>query len=477
MHTSNNSTGTGVSLPPTAIVIFGGTGDLAQTKLFSALLDLFAHGALPDRFAVIGVSRKPLSDDEYRDFVRDSLAVKRHSYAADIVSHFCGHFVYQSGNFDDQSTYDAVATQLKRFEDGVGQCTDKLFYLAVPPQLYKEIFTSLDESGLMQLCDGIDSWARILVEKPFGRDLETAEMLEKELCARFTEEQIYRIDHYLAKDAIENIIALRFANTILSDSWHKDQVESIHIKMAETKDVNNRGSFYDGVGALRDVGQNHILQILALLTMDPVDVTSVASIRSARANILGHLLPPSLVRKGQYVGYRETSGVAPDSKTETYFKLVTGINLTQWSGVPITLEAGKALGKDLNEVVVTFRPHEQNLAKSAQQKIRNVLTMQFSPEQRIVLTVWVKKPGFAFDLEERVLELVHTSAEDKYSPEAYERVLFDCITGDQTRFVSGDEVMAAWKFITPLLSSADSTIEEYEPGSAGPTAEALPSVT
>jgi glucose-6-phosphate 1-dehydrogenase len=476
MYTPIGSMEARVSLPPTAIVIFGGTGDLAQTKLFSALLDLFAHGALPDRYTIIGISRKALTDAEYQSFVRECLAVKRHAYAPEIITQFCEQFRYLSGNFDDRTTYEAIATALNTFDATVGQCTNKLFYLAVPPQLYSSIFTLIDESDLMHLCDGVGSWARILVEKPFGRDLETAEQLEKELCARFTEEQIYRIDHYLAKDAVENIIALRFANTVLSDSWHTAQVESIQIKLAETKDVATRGSFYDGVGALRDVGQNHVLQILALLTMAPEDITTVTSIRQARAEILEHLSVPSRVCRGQYAGYTTTPGVAPDSTTETYFKITTELALPRWAGVPITLEAGKALDKNLNEVVVTFRPQVkwQHVAEPHVRDYRNVLTMQFSPEQRITLSVWVKKPGFAFSLEERVLELVHAPAEDTYSPEAYERVLFDCITGDQTRFVSGAEVMAAWKFITPLLAQADTTIVKYEPGSAGP--ETLPAV-
>lgn len=458
------------SLPPTCIVIFGGTGDLAETKLYPALLDLYAHGALPNNFRIIGISRKSLSPVGYLEFVRNSLEKKIGSYERGVVEQFTRHVEYRSGDFNEAKTYSDLLSLLKNFDDEVKQCTNKLFYLAVPPQLYSGIFKNLAESGLMSTCDGLLSWARVLVEKPFGRDLMTAQLLEEELCSRFTEEQIYRIDHYLAKDSIENIIALRFANTVLSDSWHNGQVESIAIRLLEKKDVANRGSFYDGVGALRDVGQNHVLQILALLTMAPSEISSVGVIRAARAEVLENLLPPSYVIKGQYKDFTQTAGVSPDSTTETYFKIETELAGARWSGVPITLEAGKALDRNINEVVVTFRP-QVNWQQKTEPHVkdhRNVLTMQFSPEQRITLSVWVKKPGFAFALEERVLELTRSEGEDAYSPEAYERVLYDCIAGDQTRFVSGDEVMAAWKFITPLLETASVPLTLYEAGTAGP---------
>ncbi len=454
------------SLPPTSIVIFGGTGDLAETKLYPALLDLYVHGALPNQFRIIGISRKALSPEEYHEFVKKSLEKKISSYEQSVVAQFCQHIEYLAGDFGLASTYSELLSLLKEFDGEVMQCTNKLFYLAVPPQLYSGIFKYLDESGLMRTCDGVLSWARILVEKPFGRDLMTAEILEEELCSRFDEEQIYRIDHYLAKDSIENIIALRFANTILSDSWYNGQVESIAIRLLEKKDVANRGSFYDGVGALRDVGQNHVLQILALLTMTPSDISTVSAIRAARAEVLESLLPPTYVIKGQYKDFTKTIGVASDSLTETYFKIKTELSSSRWSGVPITLEAGKALDKNINEVVVTFRP-QVNWQRETEPHVkdhRNVLTMQFSPEQRITLSVWVKKPGFTFALEERVLELIRSEAVDAYSPEAYERVLYDCIAGDQTRFVSGAEVMAAWKFITPLLQTDNIPLFSYEVG-------------
>lgn len=462
-----------VTLYPTSIVIFGGTGDLAKTKLFPALLDLYVGGQLPDTFGIIGLSRKELSDEEYRQFVRDSIAHKGYSHDESIINDFCSHITYVAGSFVEPEAYERIKEALQRYDDSIGQCTNKLFYLAVPPQYYEIIFEHLAASQAMALCDNEDSWARLLVEKPFGRDLTTAQALEKKLCSLFAEEQIYRIDHYLAKGAIENIIALRFVNSVLADSWNGQAIESIHIKLLETKDVSNHGSFYDAIGTLRDVGQNHMLQIFALLTMPPADIHDPQAIRAARANALksleGHTLADST--RAQYDGYASTDGVADGSDTETYFKLTFSLEDKVWHDTIFTLEAGKALDNHTNEVVITFRPH--NIchcdAEDAPHEHRNTLTIQFAPKQHICLSMWTKGPGFSFTLREQELTLVKDDGEDCASPEAYERVLFDCITGDQTRFVSGDEVELAWRFITPILERfKDLPLETYASGSMGP---------
>ncbi len=438
---------------PTAIVIFGGTGDLAQTKLLPALLDLYTEGALPDTFLVVGLSRKEMTDVEYQAFVKESIARRGHLHEPATIDAFCGRLRYVHGSFDEATAYERVKEVLHEFDESLHLCTNKLFYLAVPPQYYEAIFTHLSDSKALALCDGVGSWSRLLVEKPFGNDLDT--------------------DHYLAKDSIENIISLRFANSIVSDSWNKERIESIEIRLLETKDVANRGSFYDGIGTLRDVGQNHMVQMLALLTMQAVDVHDAQSVRSARTAALQTLLrelPDSIVR-GQYRGYRGTPGVAEDSQTETYFKLSLVSEAPEWKGVRFTLEAGKALDTAVNEAIVTFRPLNQCHCAFLPMvhEHRNVLRITFAPEHRIALSMWIKKPGFTFELERRELELLHTASTDTHSPEAYERVLFDCIAGDQTRFVSGAEVEAAWRFITPILDSfATLPLALYEPGSAGP---------
>ncbi len=465
-----------LAMRPTGIVIFGGTGDLAKTKLFPALLNLYIAGQLPQRFGIIGLSRKELTDEEYRTFVQESIADKGHHYEESVVQDFCSHIRYVSGSFADEASYERVKEALYKYDESIGQCTNKLFYLAVPPEYYEVIFEHLHTSNALALCDEVDSWARLLVEKPFGRDLKTAQALEEKLCSLFADDQIYRIDHYLAKDAIENIVALRFVNTVLADSWNGQAVESIHIKLLETKDVSNRGSFYDMIGTLRDVGQNHMLQIFALLTMPPGDIHDAKAIRGARAAALRTLVPhmPEHIVRARYHGYAATTGVTEGSDTETYFKLSFMLDTEVWRGTTFTLEAGKALDQHINEAVITFRP--RNLcncdAEHGPHEHRNVLRMQFAPEQRMSISMWTKAPGFTFALREQELVLVSSDGEESASPEAYERVLFDCIAGDQTRFVSGEEVELAWQFITPILDRfKELPLHEYEPRSAGPLVE------
>ena len=458
---------------PTAIVIFGGTGDLAKTKLLPALADLYIKGLLPDNFQIIGLSRKEMSDEEYQVFAKDSLKVKNHNHENEVIEKFCSHLSYVQGSFDDGSTYERIKEKLNAFDSDIGQCSSKLFYLAVPPQFYSLIFSELNESNLMSLCNGENSWSRLLVEKPFGKDLDTAQKLEKQLCSLFDDDQIYRIDHYLAKDAIENIIAFRFSNNIIADSWNKNQIESIQVRLFEAKNVSNRGSFYDDIGTLRDVGQNHMLQVLALLTMQAVDVHDPKAVREARASILKELCPqqPQTIIRGQYEGYVDTVGVDPSSETETYFKLSVVSETNSWQGVQFILEAGKALSKNLSEAEVKFKaPDMCNCGFTNESHThQNILRITFSPKQQISLSMWVKKPGFDFMLEEKEFVLSSSEASESYSPEAYERVLYDCIVGDQTRFVSGDEVEAAWQFITPILEQFKTLpLHKYQEGEDGP---------
>lgn len=458
---------------PTTFVIFGGTGDLAKTKLLPALLDLYVADVLPDRFRIVGVARKTMSDEKYRATMLEHIQATDNEHDLDTIQEFCTHIVYQAGDFATDSTYHDVARCVTDFDKELGQCTNKLYYLAVPPELYAEIFRHVDQSSLMELCDEEGSWSRLLVEKPFGKDLETAEILERDLCNRFKEEQIYRIDHYLAKNAIENIISIRFANTVFADSWSVSDIESITIRLLETKDTSTRGSFYDGVGALRDVGQNHMLQILALLTMPPVPVDDVGAMRSARAQMLEALQPPTQVVRAQYQGYLDVEGVNPASTTETYFALTTTLDDAKWAGVPLKMEAGKAMNTAVSEAVVTFKPSPECRcnAEAKPHYHKNVLTITFAPQQTIAFKLWVKKPGFHYELVSQLLELVHEPGDDAYSPEAYERVLYDCIRGNQMRFVSGREVMAAWEFITPILGAAGGELKTYSAGSDGPSAD------
>ncbi len=440
---------------PTLITIFGGTGDLAQTKLLSSLFHLYAQHKLPTVFTILGLSRKDLSNETYREFVKECLIKKDIDIHTEVAKEFCSHIQYMQGDIDAAASYASLAERLRSFDSEIGQCTNKLFYLAVPPPLYSTIFTHIHESNLMSLCDGEGSWSRLLVEKPFGRDLETAQSLEKQLCTQFKEEQIYRIDHYLAKDAIENIMALRFSNGVLSDSWNGAHIESITIRLFESKDVSNRGAFYDSIGTLRDVGQNHLLQMFALLTMDRVDVYNATTIRHERAKALKALMGSTSEKliRGQYAGYQDTNGVAPGSQTETYFRIESILTHDTWNGVRLVLESGKALDRNVTEALITFRAQDPCNCRNENDMHyhHNVLKIVFSPDEQMSLSMWMKRPGFDQTLQEKEFILMHTKGVDEHSPEAYERVLYDCIIGDQTRFVSGEEVVAAWEFMTPIM--------------------------
>lgn len=454
---------------PTVLVLFGATGDLSQRKLLPALFDLYQQGRMPDRFLILGASRKEMTDVMYRDFVIDALSRASRSGDHGTLESFCERIRYVSGDFTTESLYHSVLDAVRNYNEEIGQCSNTLFYLAVPPAFYGTIFTLLHTTNSMAICDPSDNaWARLLVEKPFGRDLTTAQALEDQLCGTFADEQVYRIDHYLAKNAIENILSLRFGNTIFRQVWNAASIESVTINLYETHDVAGRGTFYDGVGALRDVGQNHLLQIVSLLLMKIVNVTDATAMREARAEVIESLQLDSHYQpvQAQYAGYQEHENVSSDSRTETFFRLVAHSSLPEWEGVPLYLSAGKALDRPVQEVVVQFTPvdaAEVGLVCESE-LLPNTLRITFAPEQRMQVQLVTRKRGYDLTVAAQEFTLVKDGPEVS-EPEAYELVLLDCIAGDQTRFVSSREVTAAWRFITPILESfATQPLHSYAPG-------------
>jgi len=364
-----------------------------------------------------------------------------------------------------------------------GVCSDKLFYLAVPPSLYETVFTRLAKSGLAIPCapgvpDEHVAWSRILVEKPFGNNQREAARLDRLLGKLFEEDQIFRIDHYLAKEAVQNIISFRFSNGLFEPLWNRKHIERVEIKAFEKDGVEGRGSFYDSVGALRDVGQNHMLQMLALTAMENPGRMEGTAIRAARRKVLekvsgaGPNLSKWIVR-GQYEKYGSESGVASGSATETYFRIEARVNNNRWRGVPFILESGKALDRSEVEIAVYFKPTPCVCPKGHESSHQNVLTFNISPEETIAIRFWAKEPGFEFQLEPK--ELAFSFSKDAFErqvPNAYERVLVDAIRGDQTLFTSTDEVKAEWKFITPILEKWSSVpLQTYQRGTTGPRAE------
>lgn len=462
---------------PTTLVIFGATGDLAQRKLLPALFHLFSNGYLPEAFSIVGLSRDTFSSEQYRDFVEEVITKRAHHHRVDELADFLTHVEYRSGLFEEMETYLELGRTLSMLDEGIfNTCSNKLFYLAVPPSSYESVFDHLAKSGLTIPCGGDEGWTRVLVEKPFGRDLATAQALDAKLGKLFQEEQIFRIDHYLAKETVQNIISFRFANALFEPVWNTDSVDSVTIRMWETIGVGQRGSFYEDVGALRDVGQNHLLQMLALTAMDDPKILAADAIRSARLDILKKLKPITgaalhdRVVRGQYESYRMEQSVAAASETETFFRVMAHVDTKRWRGVPFILEAGKKLAENKVEIVVRFKEPVSCVCPAEDQHHQNELTIRIQPDEGIILKFWAKKPGLEMDLEPRNLSFFYKeSAEDKQLPDAYEKVLYDCIRGDQTLFASTDEVAASWRFITPILETwQDVPLQTYADGSRGP---------
>lgn len=436
------------NLLPTIFVILGATGDLMRRKLTPGLFHLYVKGHLPPLFQVIGFAKDVLTTEEFRTMVSQIVRERVQGADESVIGKFAKLFVYQQGLFEEGQGYQNMASYLGQ-KDGEWQvCANKLFYVAASPKFYETIFRKLASSKLTEPCSAEEGWTRVIVEKPFGKDLQTAQELDKLLGKLFREEQIYRIDHYLGKETVQNILAFRFSNSFLQDSWNKNAVERIHIELLEKDGIGERGEFYDGIGALRDVGQNHLLQLLALFCMENPGVIVADAVRKKRAEILRELkicrggdVAKHTVR-GQYAGYAQENGVSGESQTETYFRIQTHIDTSRWKDVPIILESGKAMPEDRVEVTVLFRgsPHQ------------NVLRYRIEPSEGIRISFWVKKPGPEMILEEKdfIFDYKEAFGEGQLA-DAYERLLLSVIRGDQTLFVSTEEIMAEWEFVDPIL--------------------------
>jgi glucose-6-phosphate 1-dehydrogenase len=393
---------------PTTIIICGITGDLAQKKIVPALFDLHKNGKLGDDFRLVGFSRRDMTDSDLQEFIKTILSELGTN--CDEANDFITKFSYVSGQFDDKNSYRKLSEHLVKLDNERETCSNKLFYFAVPPTLYETLATHISESGLSIPCGGDAGFSRILIEKPFGKDLKTAEHLDALLGKLFKEEQIFRIDHYVAKQTLLDLINLHRQDEKFREKWNNKFITKIEINLFEKALVGSRGAFYDEVGAFRDVGQNHILQMLSLVAMNISENGTAKNIQKARAEVLENLSSVgqkeiSEMRRGQYVGYLSETGVLPESTTETFFSLTAFVDSENFRGVPFVLTSGKALSKNLTEIVVHFKD-------------------------------W---PKFTFNVP----------AED--SMPAYQKILLDCIAGDQTVFTSTREVLAEWKFVTPIV--------------------------
>ncbi|MBI2552545.1 glucose-6-phosphate dehydrogenase [Candidatus Uhrbacteria bacterium] len=443
---------------PTIFIVLGATGDLMARKVLPALFNLFETGRLPARFQVVGFSRRELTTAAFQKYVEDILLTHKDIRPKRTArKKFIKAIQYVQGNFDGERDYERLAKKLAEIDKQWGICSSKLFHLAVPPHLYETILKQLARSGLTKGCGPDGGWMKVIVEKPFGKNFETAEKLDTLLGTLFREGQIYRIDHYLGKAMIHNILAFRFSNKLFEEGWDRDSIEQIRIRLLENLGVKDRGAFYDGIGALRDVGQNHMLQMLALTTMDPPQEFSAAGIRRKRYELLSTLRPftraaiRAQTSRGQYQGYSKIKGVAAGSKTETFFKINLELDAPRWRGVPITLTSGKSMGRNEKDITIVFKHPTPCLCPArSPHTFRNEVVFEIEPEESIRIRFWAKKPGLTMELEEREFYLPYH--EKRVSRvEEYAKLLYDCIAGDQTLFVSTGEVQAMWRFIDPIV--------------------------
>ncbi len=444
---------------PTVLVVLGATGDLMTKKIVPALFNLHERRKLPPHFELVGVSRREWTDEDLRRHVGAIIDVKAPNASSSDVNSFLDLTAYHKLTFDQLDDYRALNDKLTRIDDAWGMCTNKLFYLSVPPQFYDVILSNIHKAHLADGCGPDEGWTRIIVEKPFGKDEKSARALDARLSKLFKEEQIYRVDHYLAKEMLQNILTFRFANDLFEKEWNSATIERIHIRMFEKIGVEDRGAFYDAVGALQDVGQNHLLQMLALTTMERPARYDADAIRPLRAALLRDLVvqtPREAARnsfRAQYEGYRSVKGVAPNSQTETYFRITGFLGSGRWEGMPVVMESGKRLGEPLKEIEIVLR-HERPCLCRDNEHHENRIFIHLEPKEGITLKFHSKKPGHSFDLEERTFNFnFRETAHHAQYTEEYEKLLLDCIAGDQTLFVSSEEVAAMWRFIDPFTAA------------------------
>ncbi len=474
----NQTTPTITNSLPTILVLFGVTGDLTHKKIIPALWRLFHSQQLPHLFQVIGYSHRPLNQADFRALIERSLreaGLLTPEIKNTLLDRFVLMFSYQSGDFTTLADYTELGRVLGHIDGEWRICANKLFYLAVPPHYLEPIVHNLARSGLTKPCNATEGWTRVLVEKPFGKDLATAEKLDKLLSKLFREEQIYRIDHYLAKEMLQNILAFRFSNSLFEKTWSRDSIEKIELHFWETAGAEERGVFYDGVGALRDVGQNHLLQMLALITMEQPRDLGASTIRQERGALLSALprMKTSEIKtntyRAQYAGYRGIKGVAPESSTETYFSITTELTTKRWQGVPIVIDGGKRLAEKRKEIVVSFKHTEPCLCPPGAPHHQNRIIFSLEPTEGITIQFWSKQPGLIFTTEERSLDFMlrkQTDATEALVTE-HQKLLLDAIVGDQTLFNDTAEINAMWSFIDPIVSAWSKNmvpLNIYEPG-------------
>ncbi len=443
-----------------AMVIFGATGDLMKNKLLPALIRLHKDKKLGEKFYIIGFARRPFTNEEFRKMFK-------------IDEDFASHLYYQQGDFEDLEKYKQLLKAFTEFEKKEGSQLSRLLYLATPPVNYEDILNNLNKSSLSE-----GENTKIVVEKPFGKDLETAIALDKKLSEIFEEKQIFRADHYLGKETVQNILAFRFSNGIFDPVWNKQYLDHVQITFAEKKGIEGRGNFFDGVGILRDVGQNHLMQLIAAVAMEQPKSFSKEGLRDERARVIKALRCieereiNNYVIRGQYKNYLSEKDVPDNSTTETFVAMKFFVNTPRFENIPFYVRAGKKMPKNTVEISLVFLQTCHILFKEyGCPEIGNVLTIKIQPDEGISIRMIAKKPGTKLALETVNMEFTYEEAFMTKGAEAYEKILLDIFSGDQMLFNRSDELSSSWEFITKILKgweSQDSKLLVYEEGSWGP---------
>ncbi|MGV2983921.1 glucose-6-phosphate dehydrogenase [Microbacterium sp. AGC85] len=479
---------------PSALVIFGVTGDLSRKKLMPAVYDLANRGLLPPGFALVGFARRDWEDQDFAQVVYD--AVKQHArteFREETWQQLLQGIRFVSGEFDNPESFVKLRETVEKLDVERGTMGNHAYYLSIPPKSFPVVTKQLKESGLVGDDEGDERWRRVVIEKPFGHDLESARDLNEALEVAFPADAIFRIDHYLGKETVQNILALRFANELYEPIWNRNYVDHVQITMAEDIGGGGRAGYYDGVGAARDVIQNHLLQLLALTAMEEPISLSAEHLRAEKEKVLAAVtLPEDLslaTARGQYAGgwqggeqvtgFLDEDGMSPESSTETYAAVKLDINPRRWADVPFYLRTGKRLGRRVTEIAVVFKRAPQHLfgRSNTAELGQNALVIRVQPDEGVTIRFGSKVPGAGSNVRDVTMDFGYGHAFTEASPEAYERLILDVLLGDPPLFPRHEEVELSWKILDPVekyWASQDTPVEQYAPGSWGPaSADAL----